>query len=42
MLGKAVLHVSLSAAPGESVIAELWKQIAQHYLSGMGLENNRT
>ena len=24
MLGKAVLHVSLSAAPGESMSAELW------------------
>lgn len=29
MLGEAVLHVPLSAAPGEGVSAELWKQIAR-------------
>lgn len=40
-LGKAVLHVSLSAAPGERVTDEQWQQIAQHYLRGMGLENNQ-
>ena len=40
-LGKAVLHVSLSAAPGERVTDEQWQQIAQHYLRRMGLENNQ-
>ncbi len=40
-LGKAVLHVSLSAAPGEHLTDEQWKQIAQRYLLGMGLENNQ-
>jgi len=40
-LGKAVLHVSLSAAPGEHLSDEQWKQIAGRYLAGMGLENNQ-
>jgi hypothetical protein len=40
-LGKAVLHVSLSAAPGEHLDDEQWKQIAERYLHGMGLENNQ-
>ncbi len=40
-LGKAVLHVSLSAAPGEHLSDAQWKQIAKRYLLGMGLENNQ-
>lgn len=40
-LGKAVLHVSLSAAPGEHLSDEQWKQIAERYLHGMGLESNQ-
>ncbi len=40
-LGKAVLHVSLSAAPGEHLSDEQWKRIAERYLHGMGLENNQ-
>jgi hypothetical protein len=40
-LGKAVLHISLSAAPGEHLSDEQWKQIAERYLHGMGLESNQ-
>jgi hypothetical protein len=40
-LGKAVLHVSLSAAVGEKLTDAQWQQIAQRYLRGMGLTNNQ-
>ena len=40
-LGKAVLHVSLSAAPGESLTDSQWIEIGQHYLQGMGLHDNQ-
>ncbi|GJI88756.1 relaxase/mobilization nuclease domain-containing protein [Duganella hordei] len=40
-LGRAVLHASLSAAPGEHLSDEQWKRIAERYLHGMGLENNQ-
>nr|WP_090323162.1 relaxase/mobilization nuclease domain-containing protein [Duganella sp. CF517] len=40
-LGKAVLYVSLSAAPGEDISEAQWQQISQRYLRGMGLENNQ-
>lgn len=40
-LGKAVLHVSLAAAPGEQLNEDQWKQVAQRYLHGMGLDNNQ-
>jgi hypothetical protein len=40
-VGKAVLHVSLSAAPGEHLSDEQWRQVATRYLQGMGLENNQ-
>ena len=40
-LGKAVLHVSLSAAPSEHLNDEQWQQVAQRYLHGMGLEKNQ-
>lgn len=40
-LGKAVLHVSLSAAPGEKLTDAQWRDIGQHYLTGMGLNNNQ-
>ena len=40
-LGKAVLHVSLSAAPGEKLTDEQWREIGNRYLDGMGLEKNQ-
>ena len=40
-LGKAVLHVSLSAAPGEKLTDEQWSDIGKRYLDGMGLEQNQ-
>ena len=40
-LGKAVLHVSLSAAPGEKLTDEQWSEIGKRYLDGMGLEQNQ-
>jgi hypothetical protein len=40
-LGRAVLHVSLSAAPGEHFTDEQWCAISQRYLRGMGLDHNQ-
>lgn len=40
-LGKAVLHVSLSAAPDEHLSDEQWREVSMRYLHGMGLENNQ-
>lgn len=40
-LGKAVLHVSLSAAPGEKLTDAQWREIGQQYLKGMGLDSNQ-
>lgn len=40
-LGKAVLHVSLSAAPGEHLSDATWTHIGQRYLAGMGLTGNQ-
>ena len=40
-LGKAVLHVSLSAAPGENLTDEQWREIGRRYIDGMGLEKNQ-
>jgi hypothetical protein len=40
-LGKAVLHVSLSALPGEKLTDAQWRDIASAYLVGMGLEKNQ-
>lgn len=40
-VGKAVFHVSLSAAPGESLTDEQWQEIALRYLQGMGFDNNQ-
>ena len=40
-LGKAVLHVSLSAAPGERLSDEQWQAIGRRYLAGMELEQNQ-
>lgn len=40
-LSKAVLHVSLSAAPGEQLTDEQWRAIGQRYLQGMGLNQNQ-
>lgn len=40
-LGKAVLHVSLSAAPGEQLSDTTWTDIGQRYLAGMGLQANQ-
>ena len=40
-LGKAVLHVSLSAAPGEKLSDSQWRDNGQRYLSGMELDANQ-
>lgn len=40
-LGKAVLHVSLSAAPGEKLTDEQWREIGKRYMDGMGLDKNQ-
>jgi Relaxase/Mobilisation nuclease domain len=40
-LGRAVLHVSLSAAPGEMLTDDQWREIGHHYLHGMGLDANQ-
>ena len=40
-LGKAVLHVSLSAAPGEKLTDAQWREIGKRYMDGMGLEKNQ-
>jgi hypothetical protein len=40
-LGKAVLHVSLSAAPGEKLNDDQWREIGKRYMDGMGLDNNQ-
>lgn len=40
-LGKAVLHVSLSAAPGEKLTDAQWREIGKRYIDGMGLEKNQ-
>jgi hypothetical protein len=40
-LSRAVLHVSLSAAPGEHLSDDQWREIGQRYLHGMGLDANQ-
>lgn len=40
-LGRAVLHVSLSAAPTEKLTDEQWREIGKRYMDGMGLEKNQ-
>lgn len=40
-LGKAVLHVSLSAALDEHLTDDQWREIGKTYLEGMGLDNNQ-
>jgi hypothetical protein len=40
-LSRAVLHVSLSAAPGETLTDDQWREIGQRYLHGMGLDANQ-
>ena len=40
-LGKAVFHASLSAAPGEQLSDEQWREIGQEYLAGMGFTDNQ-
>lgn len=40
-LGKAVLHVSLSAAVGEHLTDQQWRTIGQRYLAGMDLDHNQ-
>jgi hypothetical protein len=40
-LSKAVLHVSLSAAPGEHLTDSQWIKIGQRYLNGTGLDRNQ-
>lgn len=40
-LGRAVMHVSLSAALGEKLSDEKWQGIGQRYLRGMGFNDNQ-
>ena len=40
-LGKAVLHVSLSAAIGEKLTDDQWCAIGKRYLRGMGFKDNQ-
>jgi hypothetical protein len=40
-LGKAVMHVSLSAVPGEKLTDKQWQKIGQRYLRGMGFRDNQ-
>ena len=40
-LGKAVLHASLSAAPGDQLSDEQWREIGQEYLAGMGFTDHQ-
>ena len=40
-LGKAVLHVSLSAALDEKLTDEQWREVGQRYLRGMGFNDNQ-
>ena len=40
-LGKAVLHVSLTAAPGEQLSDDQWRDIGQQYLAGMGFSDHQ-
>jgi hypothetical protein len=40
-LEKAVLHVSLSAAPGEKLTDAQWREIGKRYMDGMGLDKNQ-
>ena len=40
-LSKAVLHVSLSAAPGEKLSDAQWTDIGRKYLAGMDLTDNQ-
>lgn len=40
-LNKAVLHVSLAAAPGESLTDKQWTDIGHKYLRGMGFKNSQ-
>jgi hypothetical protein len=40
-LGKAVLHVSLAASPGEHLTDAQWVKIGQYYINGMGLNHNQ-
>lgn len=42
MLGKGRFAWGVVGGTLESVSAEMWRQIAQQYLRGMGLENNRS
>ena len=40
-LGRAVMHVSLATAPGEKLTDELWREVSQRYLRGMGFKDNQ-
>ena len=40
-LGKAVLHVSLSAALGERLTDDQWREIGKRYMDGMRLDKNQ-
>lgn len=40
-LEKSVLHVSISAAPGENLTNDQWREVGNTYLQGMGFEKNQ-
>jgi len=40
-LGKAVFHASLSAAPGEKLTDDQWREIGHRYLRDMGFTDNQ-
>ena len=40
-LGRAVLHVSLSASIGETLTDQQWREIGQRYLRDMGITDNQ-
>jgi hypothetical protein len=40
-LGKAVLHVSIAASPGEHLTDAQWVKIGQYYINGMRLNQNQ-
>lgn len=40
-LNRAVFHASLSAAPGEQLSDEQWREISRQYLEGMGFKDTQ-
>jgi hypothetical protein len=40
-LRQAALHVSISAATGEKLTDDQWRELAKRFMDGMGLDNNQ-